>query len=108
MGTIVNIYIVYDPTLKNCLFGAVTLTEKTDIDKFRCSGYRIRFNRRSGFSFQDSGFGQNVWIFGTDISSSTHIDNKKKCLGPTQGLQRTLTAENFFSIDVTITKINFA
>ena len=42
-GTIVNIYIVYelgassshnsDPTLKNCLFGAVTLTKNTDIDK---------------------------------------------------------------------------
>ena len=41
-GTIVHIYIVYelgtygsqtdDPTLKNCLFGAVRLTEKTDID----------------------------------------------------------------------------
>ena len=108
MGTIVNIYIVYDPTLKNCLFGAVTLTEKADIDKFRCSGYRIGFDRRSSFSFQDSGFGQNVWVFGTDISSSTHIDNKKKDQGPTQGLQRTLTAENFFSIDVTITKINFA
>ena len=43
--TIVNIYIVYelgastsndnDPTLKNCLFGAVTLTKNTDIDKYR-------------------------------------------------------------------------
>ena len=42
-GTIVNIYIVYelgasgsndtDPTLKNCLFGSVTLTKNTDIDK---------------------------------------------------------------------------
>ena len=41
--TIVNIYIVYqlgasgsnnsDPTLKNCLFGAVTLTKNADIEK---------------------------------------------------------------------------
>ena len=41
--TIVNIYIFYelgasssnnnDPTLKNCLFGAVTVTKNTDIDK---------------------------------------------------------------------------
>ena len=40
-GTIVNIYIVHelgasesnnnDPTLKNCLFGAVTLTKNADI-----------------------------------------------------------------------------
>ena len=43
-GTIVNIYIVYeldasssnnnDPTLKNCLFVAVTLTKNADIDKY--------------------------------------------------------------------------
>ena len=42
--TIVNIYIVYDlgasgsnnsdPTLINCLFGAVTLTKNADIDKY--------------------------------------------------------------------------
>ena len=42
-GKVVNIYIVYelgassshdnDPTLKNCLFGAVTLTKNADIDK---------------------------------------------------------------------------
>ena len=41
-GKVVNIYIVYelgassssdsDPTLKNCLFGAVTLTENVDIE----------------------------------------------------------------------------
>ena len=42
---VVNLYIVYelsassshinDPLLKNCLFGAVTLTKNTDIDKYR-------------------------------------------------------------------------
>ena len=50
-ATIVNIYIVYelgasrshdnDPTLKNCLFGAVTLTKNADIDKCKYSGYGI-------------------------------------------------------------------
>ena len=54
--TIVNIYIVYelgastsndnDPTLKNCLFGAVTLTKNADIDKYGYSGYGIGFDRR--------------------------------------------------------------
>ena len=49
--TIVNIYIVYelgayssnnsDPTLKSCLFGTVTLTKNTDIDKYGYSGYGI-------------------------------------------------------------------
>ena len=58
-GTIVNIYIVYelgasassgsDPTLKNCLFGAVTLTKNTDIEKCGYSGYGIGFDRRSNF-----------------------------------------------------------
>ena len=54
---IVNIYIVYelgasssyvsDPTLKNCLFGAVTLSKNADIEKCKYSGYGIGFDRRS-------------------------------------------------------------
>ena len=85
---IVNIYIVYelgassshnnDPTLKNYLFGAVTLTKNADIDKYGYSGYGIGFDRRSSFSFPGGGFGQNVLIFGVDMSSSAHINNKKK------------------------------
>ena len=85
-GKVVNIYIVYslvgsssnysDPTIKNCLFGAVTLTKNADIDKYRYSGYGIGFDRRGSFSFPGSGFGQNVIIFGADMSSSKHIDNK--------------------------------
>ena len=87
-GTIVNTYIVYelgasgsnnnDPTLKICLFGAVTLTKNADIDKYGYSGYGIGFDRRGSFSFPGGGFGQNVLIFGADMSSSTHINNKKK------------------------------
>ena len=104
----VNIYIVYelgasssndnDPTLKNCLFGAAMLTRNADIDKYSYSGYGIGFDRRSSFSFPGGGFGQNVLIFGVDMSFSSHIDNKKKDIlvlgkGPTQGLEHTLTAE---------------
>ena len=69
-GKVVNIYIVYelgassshddDPTLKNCLFRAVTLTKNADIDKYGYSGYGIGFDRKSNFSFPGSGFGQNV------------------------------------------------
>ena len=61
-GKVVNIYIVYelsascsnvnDPTLENCLFGAVTLTKNADIDKYGYSGYGIGFDRRESFSFQ--------------------------------------------------------
>ena len=97
---VVNIYIVYelgasashidDPTLKNCLFGVVTLTKNADIDKYGYSGYGIGFDRRSSFTFPGGGFGQNVLILGADMSSSTHINNKKLdilVLGkePTQG-----------------------
>ena len=67
-----------DPTLKNRLFGAVILTKNADIDKYGYSGYGIGFDRRSSFSFPGGGFGQNVLIFGADMSSSPHIDNKKK------------------------------
>ena len=67
-----------DPTLKNCLFGAVTLTKNADIDKYKYSGYGIGFDRRGSFSFPGGGFGQNVIIFGVDMSSSVHVDNKKK------------------------------
>ena len=44
-------------------------------------------------------------IFGVDISSSPHIDKKKKILilgkGPTQGLEHTLTAGKMYSINFT-------
>ena len=121
-GKVVNIYIVYelgassshvnDPTLKNCLFGAVTLTKNANIDKYGYSGYGIGFDRRSSFSFPVGGFGQNVLIFGADMSSSSHIDNKKKDIlvlrrGPTQGLEHTLTAKKMYSINFTARKNKF-
>ena len=67
-----------DPTLKNCLFGAVTLTKKADVDSYGYSGYGIDSDRKSIFSFPGGGFGQNVLIFGADMSSSVHVDNKKR------------------------------
>ena len=121
-GHIVNVYIVYelgafssninDPTIKNCLFGAVTLTKNADIDKYGYSGYGIGFDRRSSFSFPGGGFGQNVLILGVDMSSSAHMVNKKRDIlvlgkGPTQGLESTLTAEKMYSINFTLTKKKF-
>ena len=50
----------------------------------------IGFDRRGAFSFPGGGCGQNVIIFGVDMSSSVHADNKKDILilgkGPIQGL----------------------
>ena len=83
-------------TLKNCLFGGVTLTKNADIEKYEYSGFGMEFDRRSSFTFPGGGFGQSVLIFGVDMSSSAHIDNKKKDIlvlgrGPAQGLEHTLT-----------------
>ena len=89
-----------------------TLTKNDDIEKYGYSGYGIGFDRRSSFSFPRCGFGQNVIIFGADMSSSPHIDNKKKNIlvlgrGPTQGLESTLTAEKMYSINFTVIKKTF-
>ena len=56
LGTIVNIYIVYElilsnpnssnPTLENCFSAAVKLTKNPDIDKYKSSGYGIGFDRK--------------------------------------------------------------
>ena len=79
------------------------MTKSADINKYKYSGYGIRFDRRSDFSFLVGGFSQNVIIFGVDMSSSTKIDNRKKETlilgkGPTQGLEHTLCAEKMYSI----------
>ena len=116
-GKIVNIYIVYEinkkdntvisnPTLENCLFGAVTLTKNADIDKYGYSGYGIGFDRKESFSFSSAGYWQSVIIFGDDMSFSIHIDNKKKDIlilgiGPTHGLESILTTEKMYSINFT-------
>ena len=81
---------INDPTLQNCLFGSVTLTKNVVIDKYKYSGYGIGFDRKGSFSFPGGEFGQNVVIFGADMSSSPHIDNKGKDIlvlgrGQTQG-----------------------
>ena len=94
------------------MFGAVRLTKNADIDKYGYSGYGIEFGRKSRFSFSNGGFGQNVIIFGADMSCSVHVDNKKKYIfvfgkGPTQGLEHTLTAEKMHSINFTVTRKKF-
>ena len=57
----------------------------------------------SEFSLPDGSVGKNVIIFGVEMSSAVHIDNKRKYTliigkGPTQGLDdATLTAEPQYS-----------
>ena len=107
-GKLVNIYIVCEivnaysnekyPTLENALFGAVKLTKNTDINKYRYSGCGFGLDGRGFFWHLDGGTRKNVIIFGADMSSSVHTDNKKDIVilgkGPTQGLcEHSLTAE---------------
>ena len=85
---IVNICIVYDLkptlnysadfTLENWLFGSVKLTKNADVDKYQYFRYDIGFDGKGVFSHQTGSFGNNAIIFGVDMSSSVHIDNKKK------------------------------
>ena len=62
---------------------------------------------RSSSLSDGSGFGKKVIIFGADMSSSVHIDNKKKDIldfwwRPPDGLDDTaLTPEKEFSINFT-------
>ena len=84
-GKVVNIYIVYEinknlsissyPELENFLFGAVKSTRHPDINQYKYSGYDIGIDRKGYFSLVNE-IDENVIIFGVDMSSSSHIDNK--------------------------------
>ena len=88
------------------MFGAVKLTKLPDIDEYKYSGYDIGFDRKGKFSV-DHGFGRNCIIFGVDMSSSVHVDNKKKDIlilgeGITQRFDgATMTAEKMYSVNFT-------
>ena len=95
------------------MFGAVKITKNTDIDKYKYSGCGIGFDTRGTFLFPRDKFAQNVIVFGVDMSSSVHVDNKKKDIsilveGPTRGLDCTkLTAEKTYSINFTVSSRKF-
>ena len=84
------------------------ITKNADIDKNKYSGYGIGFDRAGVYLLRDSSFGRNVIIiFGVDMNSSVHVDNKGKDIlilgrGPTQGLgEHSLTAEKMYSVNFT-------
>ena len=86
-GSIVNIYVAYRLTPKINLRGIGSTLQslvqlnlrKADIDKYKCSGY-IAFDSRGSFSHPSEGYGGNVIIFGIDLSSSTHSNNKTESI----------------------------
>ena len=65
-GPIINIYIVYKTSPKtinssfvfrNCLFGAIKVTNTTnsDTDKWKYSGYGVGFDSKGSFTHPDGG-----------------------------------------------------
>ena len=83
---------------------AVKLAKHIDVDLYQYSEYGIRFDRKGPYT------GRDVIIFGVDMNSFPHIDNKKKDIlirgkGPTQGLEHTLILEKLYSMN--FTKENF-
>ena len=112
---IVNIYIVYrlspsiasDIDLENCLFGAVKITKTLKINTY--SGYGIAFDSKGNFSHPSGGYSKNVIIFGADLSSSVHANNRANnilVLGKEfiQGVNdTTIYAEKMCSTNFTVT-----
>ena len=84
----VNVYIVYDLdnwpkvplrnfAIKDCLFGAINVVKNSDKGNYVYSCYGIAFDGKGLCSF-GNGETRNVVIFGSDSSSSSHIDNQIK------------------------------
>ena len=115
-NNVMNLYIAYELniwlqdlnaefTLKDCLFGNIKITKNTDPDKFSYPGYGIGFDSHLVYSIPNFDWGKNSIIFGVDMSSSVHTDNKNKDIlilskGTIRGLYNTtLTAEAQRSIN---------
>ena len=87
-GPITNNYIVYKTSPKtinsnfvfrNCLFGAIKITNTTnsDTDKWQYSGYGVGFDSSGSSTHPDNGKNaKNVVVFGADMSNSRHATNK--------------------------------
>ena len=76
------------------MFRAIKLTKNNDFDKYKYFGYGNAFDSKGTFSNPSGGIGQNLVIFGVDMSSSAHANNKTKSIlilgkGFTQGLYDT-------------------
>ena len=85
---LINVYIIFEIKswlfysdigcmLRKSLFGAAKLNKNPYSHKCSYSGYSISFDVRVNFSLLNGGFGKNVIIFGANLSSSAHFDNKK-------------------------------
>ena len=61
------------------MLGAVALTKNVDFDKYEHCGYGTGFDGRRTFLLSDgSRLSKNVIIFGAEMSSSVHVDNRNQ------------------------------
>ena len=67
-----------DFTLGGCMFGGVKSTKNAVPDKYSYSGYGTGFDTHGEYPLPDSSVGKNAIIFGVDMSSSVHIDDRGK------------------------------
>ena len=87
-NNVINVYCVYaldtisytrntDYTVQNALFGGVKITKSaTDTLKHKYEAYGICFDEGGTFSKGGITNGRNVIIFGVDMSSSIHANNR--------------------------------
>ena len=62
--------------LKICFFGATSIVKNSDKEKLKYSSYWIAFDGAGSWNI-GNGFAKSVAIFGVDVSSLTHADNRK-------------------------------
>ena len=80
------------------------MAENKGVDRYMYSGYGSGFDRQFSLG---KGFGRNCIIFGVDMSSSVHPDDKKKDIlilgeGTRQGqIATTYIGEKMYSINFT-------
>ena len=85
-NNVVNLFVVYELdrswhtkfTLKYCSFGNVKVTKNAYPNKYSYSGYGFGFDSQSFLSIPNFDWGKNVIIFGIDMSSSAHANDKNK------------------------------
>lgn len=65
------------------------MTKNEDANKYFYVGYDISFDVLGTFSLSDGGIGKNIIIFGTNMSSSVHVNSVHDILilgkGPKEG-----------------------
>ena len=89
------------------------MIKNADVDNYKYLGYGIGFDSRGTFSHPSGGDGKNFIIFGVDMSSSAHANNKVNnvlVLGKAfiQGINgTTIYAEKMYSTNFTVDNKRF-